>query len=94
MSVEDHLEERVIRPGINVKVNERSQLASREVQYSVRDVRDGSVARVALRCTDVRIRMIDTMTLWTPLVGVRDRVTAASEKEARKVCVCLRVLHV
>ena len=48
----------MIRPGVNVKVNERSQLASREVQYSVRDVSDGSIARVALRCTDVRIRMI------------------------------------
>ena len=64
-------------------MNERSQIASREVWYSVRDVRDGSVARVALWCTDVRIRMIDTMTLCSPLVGVRGRVTAASEKEGR-----------
>ena len=44
MSVKDRLEGRVIKPGINVKVNE---LVSREFQYSVRDVRDGSVARVA-----------------------------------------------
>ena len=86
MSAEDHLEEKVIRPGINVKMSERSQLVSREVQYSVRDVRDGSVARVALQCTDATIRMIDTVILCSPLVGVRDRVTAASEKEGRKVC--------
>ena len=85
VSAEDHLEERVIRPGINVKVSERSQLASREVQYSVRDVRDGSIASVALQCTDATIRMIDTVTLCSPLVGVRDCVTAASEKEGRKV---------
>ena len=46
----------MIRPGTNAKVNERSRLASRQVQYSVKDVRDGSVARVALQFTDVRPR--------------------------------------
>ena len=76
-----------LRPGTNVKVSERSQLASREVQYSVRDVRDGSRASVALQCTDATIRMMDTVTLCSPLVGVRDCVTAASEKEGREVCV-------
>ena len=40
--------------------------------------------RVALWCTDVRIRMIDIVTLCSL---VRDRVTAASEKEGRKMCV-------
>ena len=64
-----------------------SNLASQLVQYSVRDVRDGSVARVALQCTDATIRMIDTVTLCSPLVGVSDRVTAASGKEGRSVSV-------
>ena len=47
MSVEDHLEERVIKPGISAKVNGRNQLASREVWYSVKDAKGGSVAKAA-----------------------------------------------
>ena len=57
MSVQECLEGRVVRPGTSVKENERSWLASREVQYSIKDARDGSVAKVALQCTDVRTRV-------------------------------------
>ena len=46
-----------------------NQLVSRGDGCSVRDVRDGSVAKVALRCTDVRLRMSDDVTLCYPLVG-------------------------
>ena len=58
MCVEGHSEGRVTRPG--VKVKERSQL---------RDERDGSEVKVALQCTDIRLRMSDDVTLCSPLVG-------------------------
>ena len=54
-----------------------------EVQYSVKDARDGSVAKVALQCTDVRTRMSDNVTLCSPVMGVRDRVNG-SFREGRK----------
>ena len=63
MSVEDCLEGRVIRPGTNVEVNERSQLANEETQYNVREVRGGSLVKVDSWCMDVRCRMIHNMTL-------------------------------
>ena len=85
MSVKEYLEGRVIRPGTSVKENERSWLASREVQYSIKDARDGSVAKVALQCTDVRTRMSDNVTLCSPVMGVRDRVNG-SFREGRNVC--------
>ena len=81
-------------PGTSVKVNKRSQLVSREIQYSVRDARNGSVAKVASWCTDVRPRMSDSVTLCSPVVGVRDRVNGSyreGRKEGRKVCVHVHV---
>ena len=83
----------MIRPGTSVKENERSRLASREVQYSVKDARDGSVAKVALQCTDVRTKtsdMSDNVTLCSPVMGVRDRVNG-SFREGRKEGVCVSV---
>ena len=81
----------MIRPGTSVEENERSWLASREVQYSVKDARDGSVAKVALQCTDVRTRMSDNVILCSPVMGVRDRVNG-SFKEGRKEGVCVTEL--
>ena len=63
MSVEDCLEGRVIRPGTNVEVNERRQLANKEAHYNVRYVRGGSLVKVDSWCMDVRCITIDNMTL-------------------------------
>ena len=98
MSVKECLEGRAIRPGTSVKMNDKSQSASKEVQYNIRGARDGSAAKGGggggSQCTSVRPRMSDNMTLCSPLVGVRDRVND-SYREGRKVCVCVRTcVHV
>ena len=89
----ERLEGRAIRPDTNAKASERSQLASREAQCSVRDARDGSAAKGVSQCTGVKPKMSDSVTLCSPLsVGVRDCVNG-SYKEGRKegVCVCVQL---